>query len=156
MKKFFAFSSLIILLFAASSFADDEVDEQYSPRQKNLGKDRTGIQWWIVDFGTSASGYYAIAREYYNTNAAAKSELVYALTTRYGVSQSRAEDVYFAEFRFEYTSDGRQYTEVSRVLYDMRGEEICSYRASYTSSFIPVIPNTVQSKGVAYAMGLIR
>ena len=155
MKKFFAFSSLIIiLLFAASSFAD-EVDEGAFLRQKNLGKDRAGVQWWIVDFGTSVSGYYAIAREYYNTNATAKSELVYSLSTRYGISSDRAEAVYFAEFRFEYTSDGRQYTEVSRVLYDMRGEEICSYRPG-NRSFIPVIPNTVQSKGVAYAMGLIR
>lgn len=155
MKKFFAFSSLIIiLLFAACSFAD-EIDEDAFPRQKNLGKDRAGIQWWIRDFGASASGYYAIAREYYNTNAGAKSELVYALTTRYGISSSRAEDVYFAEFRFEYTPDGRQYAEISRVLYDMRGDEICSYRSDYTS-FNPVMPNTVQSKGVAYAMGLIR
>ena len=155
MKKFLAFSSFIlIILFASCSFADDP-DEEAFVRQKNLGRDRAGIQWWIVDFGTNMSGYYAVAREYYNTNAAAKSELVYALSSRYGISQSRAEDVYFAEFRFEYTSDGRQCTEASRVLYNMRGEEICAYRTGH-KVFNPVMPNTVQSKGAAYAMGLIK
>ncbi len=151
MKKYFVLL-LLLLVFVPGAFADD--DDQLSAQQKNLGRDRAGLQWWIVSYGPDSSGWYAIAREYY-TEAGAKSATVNALSSRYGVPYDRANALYFTEYRFEYTSDGGQYTEVSRVFYDMLGEEICGYRTGH-KVFNPTTPNTVQSKGAAYAMGKIK
>ena len=147
MKKFLAL--VLVLLIVPCAFAQDAFVQQ-----KNLGRDRAGLQWWIVGYGTSTSGYYAVAREYY-TNAGAKAETVNALSSRYGVPYDRANALYLTEYRFEYTSDGGQYAEVSRVFYDMKGDEICAYRTGHVI-FNPIIPNTVQSKGAAYAMGKIK
>ena len=151
MRRIFAL--ILILLMSSSVFADENDDSAFS-QQKNLGKDRAGLQWWIVGYRQSSSGWYATAREYY-TNSGAKAETVSALSSRYGVSSDRAEALYFAEYRFEYTSDGGQVAEVSRVFYDMLGKEICGYRTGHVI-FNPITINTVQSKGVAYAMGKIK
>ena len=129
-------------------------DDLSFPQQKNLGKDRAGLQWWIIAFGTCPSGWYAVAREYY-TNEGAKAETINMLSSRYGVPYDKASSLYFTEYRFEYTPDGAQFTEVSRSYYDMLGEDIWTYNYSYVT-YYQVIPNTVQSKGVAYAMGRIR
>lgn len=151
MKKFFAL--ILVLLICSSAFADNTYPEQAFAQQKNLGKDRVGLQWWLTEFGIGPSGYFAVAREYF-TNSGAKSEIANNLK-RFGVPSERADAIYFAEFRFEYTSDGNQYAETSRVFYDMLGEEVCSYRTGHVV-FNPITPNTVQAKGVGYATGRIR
>ena len=149
MRKFLAF--ILVMLFASSAFADDETD---FIQQKNLGRDRAGLQWYVLSYGSHGSGWYAIAREYY-TNNDAKAETVGKLSGRYGVQSDRAQELYFTEYRFEYTSDGSQYTEISRKYYDKLGEEICGYESGY-STYSPVVVNTVHSKGAAYAMGKIK
>ena len=152
MKKFLAL--IFVLLICSSAFAaGNGVSEPAFAQQKNLGKDRLGLQWWLTEYGVGGAGYYAVAREYF-TNGGAKSEIANNLK-RYGVPSERAEAIYFAEFRFEYTSDGNQYAELSRVFYDMLGEEICGYRTGHVV-FNPITPNSVQAKGVAYATGRIR
>ena len=152
MKKFLAL--IFVLLLCSSAFAADTTyPEQAFANQKNLGKDRIGLQWWITDFGVGGAGYYAVAREYF-TNSGAKAEIANSLK-RYGVPSERADAIYFAEFRFEYTQDANQYAEIYRVFYDMLGEEICGYRTGHIV-FNPITPNSVQAKGVAYATGRIR
>lgn len=144
MKKFLAL--ILFLMSASGAFAAGAFTQQ-----KNLGKDRAGLQWWLVEYGSGTSGYYAVAREYY-TSAGVKAEVVGGLSSRYGVPQDRANALYFTEYRFEYTSDGKQCAEISRVFYDMVGKEIFAYRAG-EKVFNPVTANTVQSKGAAFAMG---
>ena len=153
MRKLFMFLSLVLFLFFVTCAYADE-DEPAFVQQKNLGRDRAGLQWWLTEFGTASSGYYAVAREYY-TNEDVKADTVNALSSRYGVPYERAEAIYFAEYRFEYTSDGGQCAEISRVFYDMLGEEVCGYRTGH-KVFNPITSNTVQSKGAAYAMGKIK
>ncbi len=146
MRKFLAL--MLVLLLASCAFAEAD---QLSEQQRNLGRDRAGFQWWLVNYGPDSSGWYAVAREYY-TEPGAKQATINALSSRYGVPYDRASALYLTEYRFEYTSDGTQYTEVSRVFYDMLGEKICGYRTGH-KVFNPVTPNTIQSKGAAYAMG---
>ena len=149
MRKIPAF--ILVMLLASSAFADGDTD---FIQQKNLGRDRAGLQWYILSYGSQGSGWYAVAREYYTSNDA-KSETVGKLSGLYGVPSDRAQELYFTEYRFEYTSDGSQYAETSRKYYDKLGEEICGYESGY-STYSPVVVNTVHSKGAAYAMGRIK
>lgn len=149
MKKILVFCFVVFAVLP--SFAESDTD---FTQQKNLGRDRAGLQWYILSYGSHGSGWYVVAREYY-TSDGAKSETVGRLSMRYGVPSDRATELYFTEYRFEYTSDGMQYAEISRKYYDKLGEEICGYEPGY-STYYPVALNTVQSKGVAYAMGKIQ
>ena len=157
MKKFFAL--LFIILFVTPAYANVIYDNEYSSgrafvQQVDLGKDNAGYKWWLIGYGPSQTGYYAVARSYYSTSNL-KAETVNKLTGYYRIPYENASKVYFTEYRFEFTPDGNQYAEVSRIFYDDRGNEVCGYRTGHVV-YNPVVRNTIQSKAAAYAMGRIR
>ena len=150
MRKFVAV--VVLLLLVSSAFAEEAFDKQVK-----IGRDRSGMTWWLVDYGMNASTPYAIARKYY-TGEAGRTETIEILTSRYSIKPKRANALYFTEYRYEYTSDNERVAEVYRKHYDMNGKLIYSLDFSNESSktYVNVVKNTIQSKGLAYATGKLK
>ena len=154
MRKFFI--TVVVLCVAAVSVCAEEA----LMNQVRIGKDSAGMTWFLTEYGTNNAGFYAVARKYYS-NAAVRSSTIELLTSRYSVSERRAEDLYFTEYRYEYTSDGLRYAEVYRRFYDSTGHKIMGIEFDGSSTarrktFVNVVKNTIQSKGLAYASGRLR
>ena len=147
MRKFFAVV-LVLLISALPACAEDAF-----AKQVQIGRDRAGLTWWLTDYGTDYSAPYAVARCYY-TNAAAKSDQINILTSRYSVPANRAQKLYFTEYRYEFTPDGSQFAEVSRAHYDMGGAQI--YGFEMRKNFVDTVKNSIMSKGYAYATGKLK
>ena len=154
MRKVFV--TIVLLLAAVTSACSEDA----FVKQVTIGKDRAGMTWYLTDYGADASGYYSVARKYY-TNEAGKSETVELLTSRYSIPQRKAANLYFTEYRYEYTSDGTRCAEVYRGYYDLLGNELLRIDFDDSSSarrrnYINVVKNTIQSKGLAYATGRLK
>ena len=154
MRKFFVVMMLLATMLTAA-FAEEAFDKQVS-----LGRDRSGMTWWLTDYGINGSTPYAIARKYY-TGEAGRAEMIEMLTSRYSVKPKKANGLYFTEYRYEYTSDNERVAEVYRRHYDMNGKLIYSLEFDGSSSarektFVNVVKNTIQSKGLAYATGKLK
>ena len=158
MRKFFLMSLLvssIIAAIASSSFAEDTYAKQI-----NLGQDGSGMTWYLLDYGVKKDKPYAVARKYYTSNLV-KEETIDILISRYSVSESKAAQLYFTEYKYEYTPDGKSYAETYRKYYDVRGNEIfklvfSNKKGARKKHFVNVVKNTIQSKGAAYALGVLR
>ena len=119
MKKFVLCALLIGLLtaFAAPVFAWDESKTQ------DLGRDDKNMQWWLLEYGTDANGaIYAVVRKYY-TNAKIKNETIELLMGK-GISPEVANSLYFTEYGYEYTKDGKQFALTYLRHHDRLGGEI--------------------------------
>ena len=154
MRKFLAVV-VLLLVVVPSAYAEDAFDKQV-----NIGRDRSGMTWWLVDYGMNGSTPYAVARKYY-TGEAGRTETVEILTSRYSVKPKRANALYFTEYRYEYTADNERVAEAYRKHYDMNGKLIMGLefdgRSSSTErTYVNVMKNTIQSKGLAYATGKLR
>ena len=164
MRKIFV---TVVMLFLAtvSAFADgfrpDFVPEEHIINKRvDLGKDSSGMTWLLLDYGTNNAGYYAVARKYYS-NRDLKRSTVEQLISRYSIPVHKARELLFTDYRYEYTSDGLRYAEVYRRFYDASGRMIMGMECDGSSTarrktFINVVRNTIQSKGLAYATGRLR
>ncbi len=120
MKKFVVFALLIALIAALSvpAMAWD------ASKQKELGQDRNKMTWYILDYGKDSNGVpFAVARKYY-TNTTIKNETIELLMSKFGISPEVAGSLYFTEYGYEYTADGKQFAQTYVRHYDMLGNEI--------------------------------
>ena len=126
-------------------------------KQKNLGQDHVKMQWYILYYGTKADGTpFSVARKYY-TNEKIKQDTVDLLMSKFGYPPEVAGSLYFTEYEFEYTKDGKQFATTYLRHYDMLGNEI--HGTVYDDSsdaakkvFAAVDPNSTPGKGVALAI----
>ena len=153
MKKFVVCALLLGLLVALASpvFAWD------ASKQKNLGQDANKMQWYLLDYGKdSADIPYAIARKYY-TNATIKNETIELMMSKFGLSPEVAGSLYFTEYGYEYTPDGKQYAMTYLKHYDMLGNEL--HGTTYTgeaktfSAVANAGPKHAISQGANLALG---
>ena len=117
MKKFLACVLLLGLVVALSSpvFAWD------ASKQKALGQDKNKMTWYILDYGKDSAGVpFAVSRKYY-TNTTIKNETIELLMSKFGLSPEVAGSLYFTEYGYEYTPDGKQYAMTYLRHYDMLG-----------------------------------
>ena len=147
MKKF-VFVVLILALFVQPASAK---------KVQTLKTDANKMTWYLIDYGVDYGTPYAVARKYY-TNPSIKQETIEQLESRYGLSRYTASTLYFTEYGWEYSQDGKQVTTTYMVHYDFSGHEL--YRIDYDDSYESrrrfysnVTPNTPQSRGYAYAVG---
>ena len=120
MKKFLACALLVGLLVALSS----PVFAWEAAKQRNLGQDKNKMTWYILDYGKNEAGVpYAVSRKYY-TNATIKNEMIELLMSKFGLSPEVAGSLYFTEYGYEYTADGKQWALAYLRHYDMLGNEI--------------------------------
>lgn len=154
MKKIVLCVSLLALLLGAAvpALAWDPA------KQKDLGQDHVKMHWYLLDYGKDANGtLFAISRKYY-TNTAIKSETVDLLMSKYGIAPEVAGSLYFTEYGYEYTPDGKQFAVTYLRHYDMLGNEIhgTTYdgRTEATKkTFAAMDAKSTPGKGAAYAMG---
>ncbi len=156
MKKFAVCALIIglVAVMAVPSFAWD------AAKQKPLGQDKNKMTWYILDYGKDTNGVpFAVSRKYY-TNTTIKNETIELLMSKFGLSPERAGSLYFTEYGYEYTPDGKQFAETYVRHYDMLGNEI--YGTVYdgsseaaTKKFIAVsaVAGQTPAKAAAYAVG---
>ena len=126
-------------------------------KQKNLGQDHVKMQWYVLDYGTKEDGTpFAVTRKYY-TNEKIKQETVELLMSKFGYSSDRAGSLYFTEYEYEYTKDGKQFAVTYLRHYDMLGNEI--HGTVYNNAteatkkvFAGFDANSTPGKAVALAM----
>lgn len=154
MKKFIVCALLITLIAAMSapSFAWD------AAKQKALGQDKNKMTWYILDYGKdSADVPFAVSRKYY-TNPTIKNETIELLMSKFALSPEKAGSLYFTEYGYEYSKDGKQFAVTYLKHYDMLGNEIHGtvYDGSTeatTKTFGPVPAGSTPAKAAAYAVG---
>ena len=154
MKKF-ALSVLLVALvlsIAGSAFAFDQA------KVRRLGEDKNKMTWWIVDYGKTDGGApFAISRKYY-TNETIKQETIDLLMSKYGISPEVAGSIYFTEYGYEYSADGKQFAVTYLRHYDMLGNEIHGtvYDGSSDAAqkaFAGVPAGSTPAKCAPYALG---
>jgi hypothetical protein len=125
-------------------------------KQKNLGQDSVKMQWYLLDYGKDGNVPYAIARKYY-TSESIKQQTIDLLMSKYGIAPELAGGLYFTEYRYEYTPDGKQFAVAYLRHYDMQGEEI--HGTVYDDSseavkkvFAPVDSKHATGKGAVLAV----
>ena len=152
MKKFVVCALLLGLLvaFASPVLAWD------AAKQKALGQDKNQMTWYLLDYGKDSNGVpYAISRKYY-TNATVKNETIELLMSKFAISPEVAGSLYFTEYGYEYTPDGKQFALTYLRHYDMLGHEIhgTEYGTDENPKTFAGIPaGSTPAKGVAYALG---
>ena len=148
---------VIFVLALAAAVCSVLPAEAWDPeKQKNLGQDSVKMQWYLLDYGTEGNVPYAIARKYY-TSESIKQQTIDLLMSKYGLAPDLAGSLYFTEYKYEYTPDGKQFAVAYLRHYDMQGEEI--HGTVYDNSseaakkvFAAVDPKHATGKGVALAI----
>jgi hypothetical protein len=115
------------------------------------------MQWYLLDYGTKDNGVpFAISRKYY-TNESIKQQTIDLLMSKYGIAANVAGSLYFTEYEYEYSKDGKQFAVTYLRHYDMLGNEI--HGTVYDDSsettkkiFAAVDPKSTPGKGVALAL----
>ena len=93
-------------------------------KQKDLGQDANKMQWYLGDYGTTSEGIpFATVRKYY-TGEKQKEETINLLMSKYAIAPDVAGGLYFTEYEYEYTKDGKQFTVTYLRHYNMLGQEI--------------------------------
>lgn len=157
MKKFVTCALLLGLLIAVASpaMAWD------ANKQKALGQDANKMTWYLLDYGKDENGnLFAISRKYY-TNTTIKNETIELLMSKFGISPEVAGSLYFTEYGYEYTPDGKQFAVTYLRHYDMLGNEIhgTTYDNSTEetqktfSSVAAVGSKHAVAQGASYALG---
>ena len=154
MKKISVFALIIALVVALASpvFAWD------AAKQKTLGQDKNKMTWYLLDYGKDENGtLFAVSRKYY-TNPTVKNETIELLMSKFGLSPEIAGSLYFTEYGYEYTEDGKKFAMTYLRHYDMLGNEIHGtvYDGSTETNaktFAPIPAGSTPAKGAAYAMG---
>jgi hypothetical protein len=113
------------------------------------------MQWYLLDYGTKDGVPFAVARKYY-TNESVKQQTIDLLMSKYGIVADVAGSLYFTEYEYEYSKDGKQFAVTYLRHYDMLGNEI--YGTVYDDSteatkkiFAAVDPKSTPGKGLALA-----
>lgn len=118
------------------------------------------MTWYLTDYGVNYGVPYATVRKYF-TNPSIKQETINQLVSYYGLAPDKAKMLYFTEYGYEYTGDGTQFATSFMCYYDFLGNDLLSIyydnsSEAYQKVFVNVTPNTPQSKGYAYAVGILR
>ena len=104
--------ALLLALTCSVSHAAtfDLMEAEFAPeKQVYLGLDHVEMLWYIVDYGIKEDGTpFAVTRRYF-TNASIRQETVELLMYKFGIEYEVAGSLYFTQFGYEYTQDGRQF-----------------------------------------------
>ena len=152
MKKLVLITLLVAIItaFASPVMAWD------AAKQKALGPDKNKMTWYLLDYGKDSNGVpYAISRKYY-TNTNIKNETIELLMSKFGISPEVAGSLYFTEYGYEYSNDGKQFALTYLRHYDMLGNEIhgTEYGTEDNPKTFAGIPaGSTPAKGVNYALG---
>ena len=149
--------ALSLLLFGAAAFAAETAaagdPAAKAPAPVNFGKDANKMQWYLVNYGKEGDGHFAVARKYY-TNPDEKEKTVDLIVTKFAIEQEKASGLYFTEYRYEYSADGKQFALAYINHYDMLGNMIKSTEYQGPDRvFYTMTKDMIPYKAYAYASG---
>jgi len=82
------------------------------------------MQWYLLDYDTKEGEIpFVIVRKYY-TNEKIKNDTIELLMSKFSITPEVAGSLYFTEYEYEYTKDGKQFTVAYQRHYDMLGNEV--------------------------------
>ncbi len=151
MKRFVLLALLTALVVSAAS----PVLAWDANKQKNLGQDSNKMQWYLLDYGKDSAGIpYAVSRKYY-TNTTVKNETIELLMSKFNISPEVAGSLYFTEYGYEFTPDGKQFAVTYLRHYDMLGNEIHGtvYGDDDNPKTFAAVAGFVVPKAANYALG---
>lgn len=164
--------ALTLLLFSAAAFAvgtpavkapaaDKPAVEKPAaetpavkvPDPVNFGKDANKMQWYLVNYGKEEDTAFAVARKYY-TNPDEKQKTADLLATKFGIEKEKASELYFTQYRYVYSADGKQFALAYIQHYDMLGNIINSTEYEGKDRvFYVMTKGMIPLKAYAYASG---
>jgi hypothetical protein len=144
-------AALLVICAASASLAWDPA------KQKSLGQDHVKMTWYILDYGRESGVPFVVARKYY-TNESIKQDTIDLLMSKYGLAPDLAGSLYFTEYRYVYSPDGKQFAVDYLRHYDMLGEEIHGTvydgaTEATRKTFALVDPKSTPGKGIALLTG---
>lgn len=147
----------VLLLTAVVLCASSPVFAWDPEKQKNLGPDHVKMQWYLLDYGKKNEVPFAVTRKYY-TNNTVKQQTIDLLMSKYNLSPEVVGSLYFTEYGYEYSPDGKKFAISYLKHYDMLGNEIYSTVFDDSSeatkkTFSAIDPKSVPGKALAFALG---
>lgn len=146
--------SLLSLLFLFVSLSAAFADA--APAPVNFGQDANKMQWYLVNYGKDDEGCFACTRKYY-TNPDIKKETVGLIVEKFNVDEGTAGDLYFTEYGYIYSPDGKEFALTYVSHYDMLGNVIKS--TEYDSSsreYVKMSKEMIPFKAHPYASGKVN
>ena len=145
-KTMIAAVTLLLALFVAGAAIADV-------QPVNFGQDHVKMQWYLVNYGQQNGVCFANARKYY-TNPDVKAETIGLIVEKFGTDQELADGLYFTEYGYTYSPDGKSFAVTYINHYDMLGNCIRSTEYDESSrEFIGMTKDMIPFKAYAYATG---
>ncbi len=138
---------LLLALFVFGSVSSAAV------QPVNFGQDHVKMQWYLVNYGEENGVHFANARKYY-TNPDVKAETIALIVEKFGTDQEVANGLYFTEYGYVYSKDGKSFAVTYVNHYDMVGNAIRATKYDEGSrEFIGMSKDMIPFKAYAYATG---
>ena len=139
--------ALLVALFVSGSVAFAAV------QPVNFGEDHIKMQWYLVNYGEENGVHFANARKYY-TNSDVKAETISLIVEKFGTDQELANGLYFTEYGYVYSKDGKSFAVTYINHYDMVGNVIRATEYDEGSrEFVGMSKDMIPFKAYAYATG---
>ena len=158
MKKSICVSMLMFMFFSVTRISsvsatviDAEKQNWDEAKQQELGHDGEAMKWWLGNYGKINGIPYVIVRRYYTGNSARYRR---ALRDRLGkkAKDGRDNNLYFTEYGYEYTEDGKHFFEIYARHYNRAGQLLLEEDGIDETRKINVNENFGAENGVKYAM----
>ncbi len=144
----FILAILVLVLSVSAAFATEA-----APKPVNFGQDANKMQWYLVNYGKNDGIPFANTRKYY-TNPDEKKKTIDLIVEKFAIDQETAAGLYFTEYGYVYSADGKDFAVSYITHYDMVGNVIKSteYDAS-SREFIKMSKGMIPLKAHPYASG---
>ena len=156
MKKYVLLTVTFLAAFAAAYSALPAAAWD-AEKRVDLGLDRIGMRWHILDYGTKEDGTpFAVARKFY-TNEQERQKIIELLMSKFGYSEEVSGSLNSTEYEYEYTEDGKLFAVTYLRHQDMLGNEIHGTVYDDSSAetkkvFSPVVADQAVGKAAALAV----
>jgi opacity protein-like surface antigen len=148
MRKAGIVATLVLLALFVTGFAAFAAVQPV-----NFGQDHIKMQWYLVNYGEDNGVHFANARKYY-TNPEVKAETIELIVEKFGTDQEMANGLYFTEYGYVYSKDGKAFAVTYINHYDMVGNLIRSTEYEESSrEFIGMSKEMIPFKAYPYATG---
>lgn len=153
MKKQSRLFTLFVLALLALFLSVSAAFASAAPQPVNFGLDANKMQWYLVNYGKNDDGHFACTRKYY-TNPEEKKKTIDLIVEKFAVDQETASGLYFTEYGYVYSADGKEFAVTYVNHYDMVGNVIKSTEYDAAGrEFIKMSKEMIPFKAHLYATG---
>ncbi|MGI6784833.1 MAG: hypothetical protein ACOX5A_11600 [Aminivibrio sp.] len=124
-----------------------------APEPVNFGQDANKMQWYLVNYGKNDECNFASARKYY-TNPDEKENTIGLICEKFGIDSETASGLYFTEYGYAYSADGKEFAVTYISHYDMGGQLIKSTEFGASDrEYVKMSKEMIPFKAYPYAIG---